>query len=64
MPIGHNTNTKEGYAVADMKDESLDGVAAIYRQQAIDEATAATTDESGLSQGDKAKRLLERFRGR
>lgn len=64
MPIGHNTNTKEGYAVGDRKDEALDGVAAIYRKQAIDEATAATTGDAGLSQGDKAKRLLERFRGR
>lgn len=59
MPIGHNTNTKEGYAVGDKKDEALDGAMAIFRQQAIDEAVAATTGEAGQEQGEKAKAQVE-----
>ena len=59
MPIGHNTNTKEGYAVGDTKDIALDGANSIFRQQAIDEAVAGTTDEAGLEHGDKAKALVE-----
>lgn len=59
MPIGHHTNTREGYAVGDKQDEALDGAQAIFRQQAIDEAVAATTGEAGLAQGDKAKAQVE-----
>ena len=59
MPIGHNTNTREGYAVGDKKDEALDGAQAIFRQQAIDEAVAASTGDAGLEQGNKAKALVE-----
>ena len=59
MPIKHRNNTADGWAAGDRSDEALDGAQAIFRQQLIDEALAASSGDAGLGQGDKAKDLLQ-----
>ena len=71
MPITHHSNTKEGYAVQDkidgtgkgLTEATASGNPATRRQVVQDRALEATTGQAGLTAGDAAKALLQRFSG-